>query len=254
MTLIALLICLAAQHYYNVNNTGQLRWLKSYLAGMTNLFFDNKVLQGWSGALWLILPLVLITLALAVLVNAWSWLAGFIFNVAILFFCVGPYKPGGLRDIKIKPEEVQHTLASVNDELFAVVFWFIVLGPAGAVLYRMSCLLPRHLEEGDEVASYIYRIKGMLDWIPTRLIGLTYALIGRHFFAVFKYWHESLSVGFAKSNEFMWRTALRAVGSLNVSLTHVSEEEGTAVIDLVLRAQIIWLVLLAVFTIGMWVA
>ncbi len=75
-----------------------------------------------------------------------------------------------------------------NNRIFGVIFWFMVLGPAGAWLYRVSDLLRRRAAfeaarqgvprmRGD-LGSMLTDLHGILAWIPARLAALSYALAG----------------------------------------------------------------------------
>jgi membrane protein required for beta-lactamase induction len=73
-----------------------------------------------------------------------------------------------------------------NNRIFGVIFWFMVLGPAGAWLFRVSDLLRRRAafeaaRSGVVVQSFggaLAILHGLLAWIPARLAAGTYALAG----------------------------------------------------------------------------
>jgi AmpE protein len=60
---------------------------------------------------------------------------------------------------------------------FAVVFWFVVLGPAGALAYRLMFLLAgsEHLpqEDRNRAATVLY----YAEWLPVRLLGVAFAIV-----------------------------------------------------------------------------
>ncbi len=64
-------------------------------------------------------------------------------------------------------------------QTFGVLFWFVLLGPAGAVLYRLASILSRRWNEASpgfrDAPGKIFHV---LNWLPARLSGLTYAVAG----------------------------------------------------------------------------
>ncbi len=76
-----------------------------------------------------------------------------------------------------------------NNRIFAVVFWFILFGPAGAWLFRVVDLLRRRLayeysRDGEVTPSAFIRavrtLHGVLAWPSAHLLILGYALAGSY--------------------------------------------------------------------------
>ncbi len=61
---------------------------------------------------------------------------------------------------------------------FSVIFWFVLLGPAAAMAYRLLFLL----QTGAHTASDDKEVAGnalfYTEWIPARILGFTFALVG----------------------------------------------------------------------------
>jgi adenosylcobinamide-phosphate synthase len=88
---------------------------------------------------------------------------------------------------------IEEALLASHRHVYAPLLWFTILGPAGALLYRLS----RHfcyawqadrvdgLEGGEAFGEFAQRAFAILDWLPVRLTAISFAVVGNFEDAVF---------------------------------------------------------------------
>jgi AmpE protein len=216
-TLLAIVLVLAASRALpDLARLRDFSWLRIWLARWQGS-------GGGSSRPVLLLPalvFVLCALIQALLDRVLFGLPLFAFAVIVLFFCWGPRELDADVDAVLKAPDrdqrlaaaqalrpdpadqplplestalVEAAFASALSRWFGVVFWFALLGPAGALGYRMIQLVARNpgFAEGldarqHELAERTVRI---LDWAPAHLMALTLALVS-DFDAVIRTWRN----------------------------------------------------------------
>ncbi len=91
---------------------------------------------------------------------------------------------------------IESVLENGADAIFAPLFWFVLLGPVGALLYRLTNTLdamwgyktPRYLNYGWAAA----RLDDGMNCLPARLTALSYALLSETG-AALKAWQQQAS-------------------------------------------------------------
>jgi len=190
---------------------------------------------------------------------------------------------------------IEQALVGAHRNVFGVAFWFLILGPFGAVMYRLARFLydewrdaePMHggdvnSELGAEAvpAHVAFNVWGrqygefarhafmILDWLPSRMTAVLFAIGGDFEDAVFCW----------RAQAVLWPDRASAIlvasgaGALGVRLGESGSDEGEAAegpeigvgqkagiddlqatVGLVWRALIVCLMLLALTTIAVWV-
>ncbi|MFC5527532.1 beta-lactamase induction protein [Rhodanobacter ginsengisoli] len=149
---------------------------------------------------------------------------------------------------------------------FAVLLWFFLLGPAGALLYRLGQTLGRDdallLDGGSRtVARYV---ANALDWLPAQLLTFTLAVVG-HWEAVisaWRRWHsQAAPTSWYGSGPGFLGAAAQADVLIDIEAGDgYAEEYSDPLAELLrlrsalLRALLAWLSLVALIVIGGWVS
>lgn len=149
-------------------------------------------------------------------------------------------------------------------DIFSVIFWFVLLGPVGALLYKTTTLLVKESENtgNREQAEAADAVWGVLGWIPFRLVALSFFLVGS-FDDAFKAWrkHHRFDRNLSETNrEIVIGTGCGAmqheIEDMNSQEVEASLEEDIEWVQithqLVFRAIIIWLAFIAVLTMAGW--
>jgi AmpE protein len=232
-------------------------------------------------ALLCVLPCVAVA-ALTLLLG--SWLGGlplFAFGLLILLYCLGrgdihaeldSYLERWLRgDLEAAYHEAAQVagidaaapiedgvslhaqmrramLYTALERWFAVVFWFYVLGPAGALFYRIVQFYAQGGRGSVEEQRLLHLWLEWLDWLPARLLGLAFAITG-NFVSCFRVWRENLAA-FIPVRDLLViyeEHALDAVAARPDSPQFIERAAGELreLTELLNRSAVSWLVLFA---------
>ena len=140
---------------------------------------------------------------------------------------------------------------------FAVVFWFLLLGPVGALAYRLSFLTMRSESLTDDHRELSQRFVFYLDWLPARLLAFSFCLAG-NFVNGFNYCVEKLLESFP-TEEFLVSSGLAAISSFDEKQAYPEDEERfieyarkelIALQSLLSRSVMCWLIVIAIITLA----
>ena len=147
---------------------------------------------------------------------------------------------------------------------FGVLFWFFVLGPIGALLYRLARQLGHDasLALDAEARLNARYVANALDWLPAQLMVFTLALVG-HWDAVigaWRRWHQQAAPNswYLSHPDFLGAAARADVLTDIEGGDGYSEERTDALHELhrlrdaLLRALLAWLSVVALVVMGSW--
>lgn len=146
------------------------------------------------------------------------------------------------------PEMHRQALAAIAyrgcERMFAVLFWFLLLGPAGALLYRLG-ILYREREDTGAVQRWLW----LLEWPVVRLMGLTWSMAGNFDSCFFRCQRELLNVR-ESPRRLLFDQMLGALGSTESDCDRapVGLDEVRASLPLFSRSLLLWVCVLAVAT------
>ena len=286
MTLISAILGILADRL--LTHLHEYRHYRQFLdwADAVRARFSGDFWNGIAGVMLVLLPVWILTGLLQVWLHDMLFgLVGLLFYVATFVYCLGPRDlaidvntycevadstdetlrtraAARLLGDKVLPQGdiderdiARAVLVEANDRLFAVLFWFVVLGPVGAVMYRSVVVLYRERREPGDYGEAIEWAYSVLVWIPARLLALGYALSG-HFDAAVEGWrsaHREIPRGSEGSCEVLASTGEGALGLSdgNTVIEGVASPVRAAM-RLVWRTLTIWVVALSLLTLAGW--
>jgi cobalamin biosynthesis protein CobD/CbiB len=185
---------------------------------------------------------------------------------------------------------IEQGLLGAHRHVFGVIAWFVFVpalfgellpgtpgillsGPGGAVLYRLAALVnerwgTRNDAEFRQFGSFAREAFRALDWVPSRLTAISFAIVGDFEDAVYCW----------RSQAAAWSDALQGIvlasgaGAIGVRLGETLHAHGSVVfrpeiglgdeadlehmqsaVGLIWRALVMWVLLIALVTIASWV-
>ncbi len=282
MALICILIGLILERTLDrVREFRKFHWFNRYSQWMIQ-HLPGLIEQGSSSIIILLLPLmIVVAIVQNMLDNIFFDLFSVIFGLLVFVYCLGPRDLSldidGFLDARENGDEekaqqyasaimgeessrapdrqiadVMHAiLYQSNDRIFAVIFWFVVLGPFGAILYRLTSYTML-FSMNKTLAAAAKKLQAILAWPSAHLVSMGYALTGNYEGATAGFRDKSKPDDLSLSN---YNTLTRAgLGALK----DCTPGEETACIrstrGLVLRTLVVWLAVISILTLIGWMA
>lgn len=269
-----------------------------YLEGQFNGLQANHGMIAWLVA---VLPLALLTVAVYALLREASVFLALAWSVAVLYVAMGFRRfshcfteiAQALREQNINtardvlgrwrgvPADELHAaeisrvaielgLLQAHRYVLGPIFWFVVLGPVGPVIYRVADLLAARwgtlMEPEKRVfAFFAERAFFWIDWLPARITAVSFAIAGNFEDAI--YCWRTQAAGWNRGAEGV--VLAGGAGALGVKLGGALREEGMlnqrpelgigdevdvedlrGAVGLIWRALVLWLFLLLIVSVA----
>lgn len=302
-TLLAVVVALALGHLVH-DGAGPRRghaWFGRWLQWLHRRLGDSPLWRGTAGVAIALLPPLLVVGALQLLLGGhWLGLPALLLGIGVLFVAWGPrnldhdveavvdatsgeerraaaarlWPPLEGGQVRLDaPALVGAVFESALRRWFAVLLWFLLLGPFGALGYRLLAILAEAPISASLPPRMVAAARALLravDWPVAQLVTLSLALVG-NFEDVAYAWKEAGGASLRADAGF-----LAAAGRASVRGGVADEAEdyagagmasGSALVrelgpmpelreamGLVWRALVLWMALLALFVVAGWVS
>jgi len=250
------------------------QWMINHLPGLTN--------QGASLIVILLLPIIIVTAFIQNgLDDRFFSLFSLLFSLAVFVYSLGPddlnrevddylaaresgdeeqakelaglimKKPASTSPDQQSVEVMHAILSQSNDRIFSVIFWFLLLGPLGALTFRLTSYTMQ-TTHNSTLGDAARKLQAIMAWAPAHLVAVGYALTGNY---------EGASQGFRekeKQDDLSDCNHLTLITAGLGALKDCEPGEETACIratrGLVLRTLVVWVAVIALLTLIGWMA
>ena len=247
-----------------------------FLGELVRLERSGKVHPWWTLAILILAPVALLVLLLHVLEPVAYGLLALPVHLLVLIYslgrgdvkaALGPFRDAwrrgdeqaalhvAERDLGLAADDAPglikrvqgHLLWQAYQSFFAVIFWYFLLGPGAALAYRLLALTIEHSRQ-PALQALAGQLRHALDWLPVRVMTVSFALVG-NFVAVTRVMlHELLD----------WHvSAGHLVAKVGRVADDIAEEEDRqrglerldSLWELLLRCAVLWYACFALWTV-----
>lgn len=283
MSFLVMLVCIAAGFFWRAGHEmRKFSWFQAYLTRASDFLAGQSGTQAIVRYLIVILPVpVLVWLTLLLFKSFLFGFLVFVLSCALVWYSLGQiptdqdyndYFAALHHHDEAKAHEVAAKMlgfeppqafaamtramaakmfVTAAQELFSVLFWFLVLGPAGALGYRLVVESQKHGQ--PEMTGVATKAQLWLDYVPARLVSLSFSLMG-HFIAVIGCLMNFLWSNPAVNATLIGDSGVAAIGvgmDDTKALTINDQQEG---IRLIYRTLMTWLVVVALMVLVHWLS
>ena len=240
MSFVVIAFSFALQWFLNLSSTPyQKSWAPHYLTWMRKRFSGLMQGHGVFTFLVVVLPIViLMSLFFTVVYHLFGHFGYLICSLLLFWYCVD------ITELRVRSKSelsAEQFLLHSYQKIFSPLLWYFVTGPIGLTLSVIVGIFEKEFQD----QKYFMLAEQAIDWVPVRLLGLTFALAG-NFGSVFKLWIKNLMQGLSDEKETVLMMAREALGGDKMLLL-------SDVVSLIHRTVLIWLILIALLSISGWI-
>ena len=239
--------------------------------------FDPQRGDGAVGLLLVLAPPLLLVVVVGLLLSRVHDVLAFLFALAVLVYAIGPVSlPRQItawRAARLAGEQeaeqrcaaellgsdvvdsdepldcvvARRILVEAHARLLGPCLWFVVLGPFGALLYRLGCEMEQATRGGEGgFAGSARRLRAILDWPAARLSVIGYLLAGSYSGAMAA-WRGYRGHWLEGSEALVAAVGQGALAPAEGGCSASAAEEAHG---LIVRSAVIWLVVLALLVLA----
>ncbi len=207
-------VALLLDHYLGERIGARLfDWYRDWVDSIEQRYNGGSRKHGIGAMLLAIVPILLGVLLARYVLSAIGWFPRVLFDIYVLYLCLGfsrmekqagtvseSLEQGNLiranedlrklagkgavdeTEASVSRAAVETVLKQGNTYVISPLFWFIFLGPVGALLQRLACILDRmwghRNERFAEFGWAAARLDDILGWVPARITAISYAIMG----------------------------------------------------------------------------
>jgi len=285
MTFLVLLIAVLLQWYSNwarmLHNYDIWQY---YWQGLQQVLGKMPLWRGYGNLVFALVPVLLfVSIIEFFLLSYYYDVLEFLFGLLVLLYCMQAYdirfelnklleaqKQGDWHEAAAQASHFSHKAVSAEPKavaeviskqlftiaetrVFGVFFWFFILGPVGAVLYYLTLRLCEFAPQKDDEAPYkemqqcAQQLQKVLDWIPLRLLAISYAMVG-NFVSALPALRQLMPANLQQSFDEYLQVGLNAL-QFEMRAEEQSAEITRDGIALIERSVILWLVIIGLITV-----
>jgi len=211
MSVVAIILALVIEQWRPLGEHKSVSSALSTWAGSLERSFNGGAREhGLTAWLVAVLPPVAISILMHALLSGAGWVLALVFDIAVLYLTLGfrqfshyftdiqlALKSGdidraralldqwrGASGVVRTREEVvrlsiEEALLAAHRHVFGVLLWYLILpGPSGAILYRLAAYLAARWRHLGAFGRFAERAFHVLEWPAVRLTAAAFALVG----------------------------------------------------------------------------